>query len=209
MIFGNDIRIERIVSQLLHRLNEQARFETLKQAISNGSALSIIVRQVVALGQEQGKYGADEFNLIETRLLNEQHLEELEVIALKRIRDAAQQNSLLQASKLPEILFYWQSWAKEEVEQWIEQIVETDEGLVNFLEKFLQKDLSESSSDGMPKITDKLDSNCLESHLKLSSLIARLRNLHENSELAQARKTMISQLLQTYDLRQQSKEPNE
>jgi predicted KAP-like P-loop ATPase len=207
--FGNDIRIGRIISQLLHRLNEQARFETLKQAISNGSALSIIVHQVVVLGQEEGKYGADEFNLIETRVLNEQHFNELEAIALKRIRDAAQQNSLLQASKLPEILSYWQSWAKEEVEQWIQQIVETDEGLVNFLEKFLQKDLSESSSDGMQKITGKLDFNCLESHLELSSLVARLRNLDENSELAQARKTMISQMLQTYDVRQQSKEPNE
>jgi predicted KAP-like P-loop ATPase len=207
--FGNDIRIGRIVSQLLHRLNEQARFETLKQAISNGSALSIIVRQVVALGQEQGKYGADEFNLIETRLLNEQHFKELEAIALKRIRDAAQQNSLLQASKLPEILSYWQSWAKEEVDQWIQQIVETDEGLVNFLEKFLQKDLSEYSSDGMQEITYKLDSNCLEPHLELSSLVARLRNLDENSGLAQARKTTISHLIQAYDLRQQSKEPDE
>ena len=49
--FGNDIRIERLISQLLHRLEEQARFEILKEAMSNGNALSLIVREVATLGQ--------------------------------------------------------------------------------------------------------------------------------------------------------------
>ena len=207
--FSNDIRIGRIISQLLRRLDEQARFEMLKEAMSNGNALSIIVREVVTLGQEQGKYEADESIPEEEWLIGEQHLKELEEIALKRLRDAAQQNSLLQAPKLPEQLHYWQSWAgEEEVKQWVEKIIENDEGLVNFLEKFLQKDFSEYGSDEIQKTGYRLDPECLESYLDLSLIADRVRSLGETSELTEDRKTAIAQFIQEYEMRQQGQDPD-
>ncbi len=206
--FGNDIRIGRIVSQLLRRLIEPVRFETLKEAMSKGSALSIIVRQVVTWSQEQGEDGTDELNPIESGLLSEEHLKELEAISLKRLREASQQNSLLQTPKLPEILSYWQSRAKEEVEQWIGKILESDEGLVNFLEKFQQKDLSKHGLDGMHNINYKLDPKWLEPYLEPSSIVNRVRSFDQKSELTQARKTALTQFIQAYDLQQQGTEPD-
>jgi predicted KAP-like P-loop ATPase len=205
--FSNDIRIGRIISQLLRRLDEQARFEMLKEAMSNGNALSIIVREVVTLGQEQGKYEADESIPEEEWLIGEQHLKELEEIALKRLRDAAQQNSLLQVPKLPEKLYYWQSWAgEEEVKQWVEKIIENDEGLVNFLEKFLQKGISEYRSDEIEKTGYRLDPEWLEPYLEPSLIIDRVRSLDETSGLTEDQKTAIGQFIQEYDTREHSKD---
>ena len=207
--FGNDIRIERLISQLLHRLDEQARFETLKEAMSNGNALSIIVREVATLGQEQGKYGADESIPEEEWLQSVEHLNELEEIALKRLRDAAQENSLLQAPKLSEKLHYWQSWAGvEEVKQWVEKIIDNDEGLVNFLEKFLQKDLSEYGSNGTQKTGYRLDPKWLEPYLEPSLIADRISGLDETSELTEERKNAIAQFIQEYEMRQQGQDPD-
>jgi predicted KAP-like P-loop ATPase len=207
--FSNDIRIGRIISQLLRRLDEQARFEMLKEAMSNGNALSIIVREVATLGQEQGKYGADESIPEEEWLIGEQHLKELEEIALKRLRDAAQQNSLLQVPKLPEQLHYWQSWAgEEEVKQWVEKIIENDEGLVNFLEKFLQKDISEYGSDETQQTGYRLDPEWLEPYLEPSSIADRVRSLGETSELTEDRKAAIAQFIQEYEIQQQEQDPD-
>ncbi|MEW5856642.1 MAG: P-loop NTPase fold protein [Cyanobacteriota bacterium] len=207
--FGNDIRIERLISQLLHRLDEQARFETLKEAMSNGNALSIIVREVVTLGQEQGKYEADESISEEEWLQSVEHLKELEEIALKRLRNAAQQNSLLQAPKLSENLHYWQNLAgEEEVKQWVEKIIDNDEGLVNFLEKFLQNDFSEYGSNGTEKTGYRLDPKWLEPYIEPSLILDRISRLDEMSELTEDRKNAIAQFIREYEMRQQGQDPD-
>lgn len=206
--FGNDMRIERIVSQLLRRLDKQARFDTLKEAMSKGNALSVIVHQVLTLSQEQGQYGADWFDPPEEWLLRGEHFEELKAIALKRVREAAQQSSLLKAPKLPEILSCWQTWAGEEAKQWIQEIINNDEELVNFLEKFLQKDLSKDGSKGMQRTGYSLNLNSFEPYLETSLIVDRIRSLNEKSELTETQKTAIAQFIQAYDLRQGT-EPDE
>ena len=202
--FGNDFRIERLISQLLRRIDEQARFETLKDAISNGNALSIIVREVAALGQEQGKYEAEESIPEEEWLQSVEHLKELEAIALKRLRDGARQNSLLQSPKLAENLHYWQSWAgEEEVKQWVEKIIDDDKGLVNLLEKLLPRDFSEYGSNGTQKTGYKLDLNWLELYLEPSGIVERMSRLDETSELTEEQKNAIAQFIQEYEMQQQ------
>ena len=207
--FGNEIRIERLLSRLLHRIDEPARFETLKKAMSNGNALSIIVREVAALGQEQGKYGAEESIPAEEWLQSGEHLKELGGIALKRLRDAAQQNLLLQSPKLSENLHYWQIWAgEEEVKQWVEKIIDDDEGLVNLLENLLPKDFSEDGSKETQKTGYKLDLSWLEPYLEPSAIVERMSSLGETSELTEDRKKAIAQFIQEYEMQQQGESPD-
>lgn len=206
--FGNDIRIERIISKLLRRLDEPARFEVLKETISNGNALSIIVRTVATLGQQQGKYGVDESSPEEEWLISEEHLKEIEKIALNKLRDAAEHNFLLQAPNLPEKLYYWQNWAEEEVKQWVQGMIANDEGLVNFLEKFLEKTFSKSGSDGIKEIY-RLDPKSLEPYLDPSLVIDRIRSFDENTEFTENQTTALRQFIEEYDLREQGKDPNE
>jgi len=109
--FSNDIKIRHIICQLLRRLDEPARFEILKEAISNGKAVSTIVREVAACGEQQGKYGAEQSSPEAEWLLGTQHVEELEKLALERVQ-ATEQQSLQQTPELAHILDCWRDLSK-------------------------------------------------------------------------------------------------
>lgn len=80
--FGNEIRIRRIISHLLYRLDEPARFEVLKKSITQGKALSIIASEVENVDEQQSRYSLDIFQ--DEGLISAQHLKELEEIVTKR-----------------------------------------------------------------------------------------------------------------------------
>jgi predicted KAP-like P-loop ATPase len=207
--FGNDVRIGRIIWQLLRRLKEPARFEVFKQVILNGTALSTIVREIANLDQQQGKYGAEQLSPEEEWLISAQHLKELEELAASRVQDVAEQNSLLQTPGLPKLLYCWLKWtSEEEVGQWVKKVINDDEGLVDFLEKFLETTITESESDMVPRKAYRLDPKWLEPYLESSSVIDRVRSLADKSGLTEARTSAIRQFIEEYDLRQQGKDPD-
>jgi predicted KAP-like P-loop ATPase len=87
--WGNSTRIGRIMFQLLKRHERQKdRFDVLSEAFSNGHAISMIVSEVATLGQQHGKYKA-QADSEDERLIGSLHLEELEKIALQKIKKAA------------------------------------------------------------------------------------------------------------------------
>lgn len=90
--FGNEIRISRIVSQLLHRLEEPARFEVLKTAISQGQALSIIESEVTNLAKLQDPNNSDTSLPEEEWLISLEHLQELQEIVEKRKKEKDSSN---------------------------------------------------------------------------------------------------------------------
>jgi predicted KAP-like P-loop ATPase len=87
-LFGwsNDIRIGRIMFQLLKRFETQEeRFKVLEEVFSSGHAVSMIVSEVTTLGQQHGKYSGQAQPDSEC-LISAKHLEDLEKIALLKIR---------------------------------------------------------------------------------------------------------------------------
>jgi len=207
--FGNDVKIGRIVWQLLRRLDEPERFELLRKAMSNSNALLIIVREVANLGQQQGKYGADKPSPEEEWLISTEHFKELEAIALERVQYAVAQNSLVQTPDLPFILHYWRDWtSEEEVKQWVQKVISNDEGLVDFLEKFLEKNRSQSVSNAEQTIGYGLDLKQLEPYLEPASVIDRVKNIDDNIVSTQEQITAIKQFIEGYDMRQQGQDPD-
>jgi len=211
--FGNDVRVGRIIYQLLRRLDEPTRFELLKEAISKGKAITTIITVITTLGQQHGKYGARQPRPEEDRLISAPHLQELEKLALEKVRNAAEQGSLMQAPKLPRILYRWRDWAGEkECRQWVQKLVNNnDEGLVEFLEKFLQKAFSQSLSDRVGRTHYKLDPRELEPFLEPSRIIGRVRALvaNEDSKLTDNQRIALEQFIRTYEMRQQGKDLND
>lgn len=120
--FGNDVRIERIVWQLLRRLEEPERFDVLHQAISNGNAILIIVRELVILGEQQRKYQAVESSPEAEWFITSNHFEALEALTLKRVQAAAPQN-LQQIPNLQHLLHIWQEQTTQvKVKQWLQKL---------------------------------------------------------------------------------------
>jgi predicted KAP-like P-loop ATPase len=134
----NDIRISRILYGLLRRLNENDRFELLKQAISDGRSISTIVHEVAVLGQQQGKYGSTAPIAPTEVTVSKEHLGELELSALQKIRDFAIQGRLLEAPNFLGPVYRWLDWGGEpEVKNWVQKVTETQEGLARYLARIV------------------------------------------------------------------------
>lgn len=232
--FGNDMRIGRILYQLLSRMNQIERFELLKEAVEKGKALSIIVRQLNFLGIQQGKYGEDRAKPKDEWFVSAKHLKELEEITLKKIQEAAQQNTLMSVPNLLSILYFWEKriielcqplqisiarsrlkpiffdlWFfvilyRSQVKQWVQEIIKSDVGLINLLEKFLEKTFSHSASDLVSTPRYRIDIEQLEPFLDSSSIIGRVRNLATNNQtqLTEEQTKAAEQFIREYEMRQ-------
>lgn len=180
--WGNDTRIGRIMFQLLKRYKTQEeRFKVLKEVFLNGRAVSMIVSEVATLGQQHGKYGSQAKPDSEC-LFNAQHVEELEKIALAKIKEAVSNNELLNAPNLARILYRWRDWENlESVRKWTEQVITSDQGLVDFLTGFLSKGYSQSISDRVASVKWHLDPKSLEPFINPSEIAERCKNLLKSS----------------------------
>ena len=178
MSIDNNVRIGWIVFKLLERLNSsQKRFEVLKKAFLQGKAVSTIVDKVVVLGQQHGKYTTKKPSPSEEKLINIEHLAELEKIALEKIKMAVQKGELLHKPNLPLILHYWRDWEGENVvKKWIEKVIETDKGLVVLLTAFLNK-ARRGEGDYVARENWHLDPRAVEPFLDLNVTYQRCKNL--------------------------------
>jgi predicted KAP-like P-loop ATPase len=196
---GNDIRISRIVYRLLRRLNESDRFELLSQSIIDGHATSTIVHEVSILGQEHGKYGGKlPSNKVETTV-NQEQLRQLELKALEKIRDSAKEGALLRAPSFLGIIYRWRDWAGDaEVQKWVQAVVETRDGLVHFLEKFLVWSFSQPVSDAIGTTSYKIDGG-ITLFVDPPQIIDHVRSLVNDSSLSNQEKLTIQLFLSEYD----------
>ena len=92
--FSNEMIISRIISHLLSKLQEPARFQVLKAASSQGKALSIIVNQVETLAEQQIQSDSDASILDEVYLISPQHLEQLKGIVAKKQQEKDEESEL-------------------------------------------------------------------------------------------------------------------
>jgi predicted KAP-like P-loop ATPase len=207
--FRNDIRIGRIIWQLLRRLDQSQRFIVLREAMAKGRAVGTIVHEVAVLGQEHGKHSQRQPPPEEARVVNVAHLTDLEHLALTKIQTAAQDGLLLATPSLPSILYRWRDWGGEkEVKEWVDAIIRKDQGLLTFLEAFLQKGMSHSMDDRAGRITYRLDPQFLEPFLTPAEIVDRAQNLSASSHLTDNQTKAIEQFLREYELRQEGKDPN-
>jgi predicted KAP-like P-loop ATPase len=197
--FGNDIRIGRVVWQLLRRLDEPRRYEALKDAISHGQAISTIVSEIATLGQQHGRYGAKPEPEGE-RYVDAQHLNDLEKLGLLRIRQAAKQHALLQAKEFRHILHRWEDWAtKQEVCQWINEVTAADKGLAVFISRFVAVSFRQTMTDKVGTKLHKLDYESLAHFLELPNVLERAKRIADDRALTEQEMAAASELVQEYE----------
>jgi predicted KAP-like P-loop ATPase len=199
----------RVIWQLLKRLDETYRFDLLKESISDGRSISTIVHEITVEGQGHGKYGVDKPYPEEERTVNAEHLKELENVALERVRNAAQDNSLLQTPHLSSVLYRWSDWASgDEVKQWIDKVIKDDNNLVALLEKFLQKTSSQSMDDRVLRFEYRLNPKWLEPFTDINHVFDRVNELVQNDNLTDRQKIAIKSFIREYNMIQQGLNPD-
>jgi len=195
---SNEYEIEFLINQLLERIENIERDQILKKVILNGHAIATIVNQVVSLGSQHGKYEDRRDKPEDQRVLNTQQLEEIEKLALNKVREAAQTENLLKSPKLRRILAFWRdSGNVEEVSQWVKKVIQEDQKLIYLLESFL------SVVQGY-----RLDPQWLSPYLSADEIITRVQDLANQSQLTENQKIALNQFIKEYEMRQQGENPN-
>ncbi len=196
---GNEQRLTQIILQLLRRLPSETRFDALREAITNGRAVFTSVRIVMELSKLADKY-ADEKHAKAVPLIRQKDQVSLEELALSKVRDAAQDESLLSCPKLPELLTLWKGLAGDaEPKHWLQAIMGDDHNLANLLEKFLEKDVSHTMLRVEGGLRPRLNHRVLESYLEPGSLLDRVRALMKSGCFSRSQKSALEQFLEIYD----------
>jgi predicted KAP-like P-loop ATPase len=208
--FGNDMRIGRIVYQLLSRLEEEQRFQILYKAIEEGAALSISEREVSVLGQQHGKFTNSEPKPESERFINTEHLSLLEQLVLGKIREAAKLGILLTTPKLTSILWRWKAWSEndDEVKQWVADVTKADKNLAIFIEHFRSIHHVHSQGNLSSRAELRLEPKRLEPFIDPDDLVERVRRIINRNDIPEEQIEASKQFLKEYDLLSQGKDPD-
>ena len=200
------MRILRICYQLIHRFDScEKRFNILKNAIKKATrSLYTIVHEVGVLGQEQGKFGSKESPEPKDKLtINAGQLEKLEKLACDKIENWEKDGRLKKHEHLPSILFSWKEWGqKKKIIIFINNMIKSDDGLIDLVSSFLTKSTSQSLSDYTEKIHWRINIKSIEEFVDLKEAEPRIRKISSSSDFEQldARKKLaIRTFLDTID----------
>lgn len=208
---GNDLRIARVLHQVLIRLEEADRFRIFSDAARKGAAIGIIMHEVAIFGQEYGKHGAKEPVSETRRTVTAEHLQELEHIALERVRASAADGSLLNLSGLGLLIHQWrETGGQEEVSTWMQAAISKDEGLVKLLAGFLVRGTSHSLTDRVGRTFYRLDPEWFRPFFDPSAIIDRCRSLlNTGSRLSDREKLALEEFVREYELRESGRNPDD
>jgi predicted KAP-like P-loop ATPase len=193
---GNEQRLTQIILQLLRRLPLETRFDVLRQAITNGRSVFTTVRNVMELSKLADKYASGDHAKVES-LIRQNDQVSLEALALAKVRDAAKDESLFNCPKLIELLSLWKGLAGDaEPKKWVNRMAADDHNLVSLLEKFIEKDYSQTmlKVDGGPRY--RLNHRVLESYLEPGSLLNRVRTLLKSDWLSESQQVALHQFIE-------------
>lgn len=140
------MRIHRIIHRLLQRINtSEDRFDMLQNAIARASkSLYIIVHELTEQAREHTEE-EDTFLPIEFRDVTPEQLNLLRKLAASRIESWAKTGRLSEHPRLLPILFAWLDWGNEEnCRHFVEQMTDSDRGLITFLSATLDKPITEA-----------------------------------------------------------------
>jgi len=199
--FGGYWDVARVIDRLLRRIGEPERFEALNSAISTGNALSTIAREVRAMKGEHGTGKVDNRQPEEAPWLNSSHQKEIEQIALRRIKEAIDDNALFQSNDPIQLLYLWSEIAGEdEPRNWVARYIEDDRGLAVILTIVLVYTVRHKTGDAEPKRIPRVHSESLEEFLEVSdALIERVRGIADADWLTDIQRTAVNQFIKEYD----------
>lgn len=196
---GNDMRIIRIVSRLLKRLDENSRFDLLKSNYKKTDSISILVMLYIVIAQQHGKFGVPDERPEHERLINLEFSEKLGEILLKRIRNFCSSGNLLETPKIKDVIHTWKNLAgNEEVKEWILTVLKEDKGFIRLIEASISSNFSFLATNVLPSIKYKPDFRWLEPFISVHEIIQDIKKYVENDEKPEIQRKILKSILEDY-----------
>ena len=141
LLVNTDELIRRVTTKVLKQLPTQNnRFSLLYRIFPEAKALSTEVLHVYIFGQEHGRNNNKDPSLEIDPTIEIEHLDKLQSLVVERLRSAALDDSLRGIPWLGSgfVLHCYADWASaREVEEYVSKLIQSDDGLCDFLMGFL------------------------------------------------------------------------
>ena len=169
------------------------------------------MQEVAIFGQEFGKHGAKEPVPESSRTFTAEHLQELERIALDRVRASAADGALLNVSSLLPLMNEWREMGgTEEVSSWIQAQISNDQGLVKILTGTLCRGTTHGMTDRVGKIFYQLDPEWFKPFFDPSTVIDHCRDLLKNCPSLSEKETLaLKEFVHEFEVRQAGGNPQD
>ncbi len=206
--FDTPMRILRISYQLSQRFDSQdRRFNLFKSAISTAErSIFTIVHEVGVQGQQHGKATSkQELDPEDKRTVNSEQLKELEKLAMEKIETWASDGRLSKHPHLIAILYSWKRWMPTEsnsLTEFVKNLLETEEGLVDFITASLGKSISHGMGDYVGKIDWRISLKNIEDFVPIKDIEPRIRNIISSNrfqKLTSQQKLALNTFIDTID----------
>lgn len=185
-----------LVVRLLQRIDEAARFQLLSHIFTTGAGLSSITDQLISLGHEHGLFDSTSPKPESERLVNTEQLSSLSMIVVNRIRTAADDGSLWQATELVPVLRVWRDLSiDEEVVEWVKNQCKNDSKLILFLRKLGTHLIV--VNDGRRGLS--LNLAAVKPYLDPENVLTRLKAMLQGDKLNQDDEKLIKMIIEGYD----------
>lgn len=172
------LRILWVIRPLLQSMDESARFDLLRRAILEGTAVGIIVNQVWSFGIQLGKYHKDN-KPSEDALVTLQHHGVLEIAALQSIRRSRERGTLIDSADLELVILAWGTWSTvDEVRGWLLEMFEEDANFASLIQIFLNRSLQRTMGSTLTRENFSLKTEVFRRYNLVKSDVAeRVRRL--------------------------------
>jgi predicted KAP-like P-loop ATPase len=189
--FGTDLQILGLEYRALIKLDKDRCCDWLQNQIANGPSFYTVIRLVAMDDHEEGK-------VRESPLIDETCLENLKEKCVQAIIAQVQQGQIGSVKNLALVLVYWLQWAKdrESLDAFVAQQTSTQEGLIDFIQNFVQQSHSVTAGDYVSRLFWNIDLNALKLLVSLERLSVLVSSLSEGDfeQMSENRKIAIRTL---------------
>jgi len=204
-ISGLYAKLHRLFDKLIHRFESyDERFSIFKGAIEKSTrSLYTIVHEISLQKKPFGKYRSQE-NLVSTDepTIKLEQFEELKKLACYKIQSWAKDGRLAKYKYLLYILLELKEWKPEgELDKLVNDMIKSDDGLIDFITSFLTPVPPYNSSDSQEKSLWRIDKS-IENFVDLKEIEPRVREIFNSPDFAQLddqKKLAIETFLNTID----------
>lgn len=177
------MRIHNIINQLLWRFdNYDSRFEILETAIKKAqNSLLTAVKQV----GEEGNYGRYGLEQPKVERVSSEQLKQLEQLVCEKIDQWVVDGRLQKHHNIIQILDYWNKWEPLKSSLFIEQMIKTDEGLINFIKAFKEKSTKFSNDSKISEQLSTINFNSIGKFVNLDNIYPRINEINSSSDFEQ------------------------
>lgn len=204
--FDTHMKILRISYQLSRRLDtHEKRFNLFKTAIEQANkSLYTIVHEVAVQGQQHGKFTEKKTpDPEENRTVNADQLSILENLASQKIAQWATDGRLAKHARLASILYSWQKWEGDEKPKlFVETLIKSDYGLIDFITAFLIKRRSHGDSDYVMTTSWYIKIENVGDFVNVDQIVPRLRSILSSTafkDLNEREQLAVRTFLDTHD----------